>query len=519
MTLRINHNIAALNSWRNLTENSSKSAKTLEKLSSGLKINRAADGPATLVISEQMRSQISSLKQAVGNSEIAVSMVQTAEGALNEVNNILVRMRQLSIHAANEGANDATMLAADQAEIENALKTIDRISKQTQFGTRFLLDGSNGSAGVTVGDDLRFVSASTETKNSPPEGYVVDITQVATKAKIEGSRTLTAEEQAKGGVTFTLSEGGKSIVYTTEAKETIEVIMTKLQRMVANNGLKLDLSLTEDKRLHIEHQDYGSIPTFNASVSAGGLLTKEDFVAENASQGQDVAGTIGGEVAFGKGQYLSAAEGTKPEGVVVQFTGELAKKPADTGPKVDSEGNPIEPEEGTDEEGNPQGADENGMVDTFEGYVHVTNNSLMFQVGPNRGQTTSVNLLNTQSNELAKGIENESNFKDLSEIDVTSFRGAEDSLMLIDAAANQVSDIRSNLGAFQKNTLESNLTNLRYATENMVAAESSVRDTDMAEEMSEFTRNQIMMSSGTAMLAQANQIPKAVLTLLNGGGN
>ena len=514
MTLRINHNTAAINSWRNLTENSMKSAKTLEKLSSGLKINRASDGPATLVISEQMRAQITSLKQAVNNSEIAVSMVQTAEGALNEVNNILVRTRQLAIHAANEGANDATMLAADQAEIENALATIDRISKQTQFGTRFLLDGSNGSAGVTVGDGLRFVSASTKTQTSPPEGYVVDITQLAEKSYIEGARTLTAEEQTKGGITFTLSEGGKSIIYTSQEKETMEVIMTKLQRKVKNNGLKLNLTLTDDKRLRVEHHEFGSKPSFNAAVSTGGLLTKEDNLAENAIEGKDVAGTIGGEVAYGEGEYLSSAEGTRPEGVIVQFSGKLAIDEDGNEAGVDEDGNPIEQEVKLDADGNPLPAENRG---TFEGYVHVSNNSLMFQVGPNRGQTTSVNLLNTQSNELAKGIQNESKFDNLSEIDVTTFRGAEDTLTLVDAAINQISDIRSDLGAFQKNTLESNLTNLRYATENMVAAESSIRDTDMAEEMSEFTRNQIMMSSGTAMLSQANQIPKAVLTLLNAG--
>ena len=118
MGLRINHNVAAINSWRNLKATDDAMSSTLEKLSSGYKINRAADGPANLVISEQMRAQVQSMEQAVSNSELAIAMVQTSEASLNEVNNILVGMRQLALHAANEGANDDKMLAADQAEIE-----------------------------------------------------------------------------------------------------------------------------------------------------------------------------------------------------------------------------------------------------------------------------------------------------------------------------------------------------------------------------------------------------------------
>src|SRR3989339_465304 len=157
MSLKINHNVAAINSWRNLQKTDEAMNKTLERLSSGSKLNRAADGPASLVIAEQMKAQVSSMEQATQNSELAVSLVQTAEGSLNEVNNILVSMRQLALHASNEGGNDDKMLAADQAEMINALKTIDGISSQAQFGTRMLLDGSNGIGGVAVGEGMRFV--------------------------------------------------------------------------------------------------------------------------------------------------------------------------------------------------------------------------------------------------------------------------------------------------------------------------------------------------------------------------
>ncbi|PWB68127.1 flagellin, partial [candidate division GN15 bacterium] len=142
MSLRINHNLAALNGNRNLKLTTEALSKSMQKLSSGFRINQAADDPAGLVISEQFRSQIAGLNRAIQNSEGSISMIQTAEGALTEINNLLISMRELAIHAANEGFNDVDQLAADQAEIANALKTIDRISTNTQFGTKKILDGS-----------------------------------------------------------------------------------------------------------------------------------------------------------------------------------------------------------------------------------------------------------------------------------------------------------------------------------------------------------------------------------------
>ncbi len=145
MSLRINHNIAALDAHRNLTLTTRNLSSSMEKLSSGFRINRASDDPAGLVISEQFRAQIAGLNQAISNSEGSINMIQTAEGALNELNNMLISMRELAIHAANEGFNDTAQLEADQAEIDNAISTIDRIAANTQFGTKKLIDGSKAN--------------------------------------------------------------------------------------------------------------------------------------------------------------------------------------------------------------------------------------------------------------------------------------------------------------------------------------------------------------------------------------
>ena len=154
MSLRVNTNMPAINSHRNLIINNTEQAKTMERLSSGLKINRGADGPASLVISERLRAQTAGLKQAIDNSEAGVSLVQTAEAALDEVSSALINARQLAVHAANEAVNDEFMLRADQQEIDNILATVNRIAQNTQFGKKNLLDGSKGATGVVSGANL-----------------------------------------------------------------------------------------------------------------------------------------------------------------------------------------------------------------------------------------------------------------------------------------------------------------------------------------------------------------------------
>jgi len=483
MTLRINHNTDAINAHRSLQNNDHQLGKSLEKLSSGLKINRGADGPATLVISEQMRAQLAGLNQAVRNSETAISMVQTTEGALNTVNSMLISMRQLAIHAGNEGVNDQVMLQADQQEISNTLASLDRISKQTQFGNRRLLDGSNGANGAVTGKALEFVRASIKTNDSAGSGFQVNITQNATRANLEGSVALT-NEMVKAGETFTVIEGGRSVTYEAKAEDNVQTSVQNLQNAIEQAGLRVTVSLNEGNTLNVIHSDYGSKHEFQVSSSTAGVLSQVSGAIESSQRGFDVAGTINGEAAKGAGRLLSGVTGTKNvDGLVVRYSGDLSEGIAnDTGTDV--------------------------------GSVFVAQNSLTFQVGANQGQTVGISLLNTSGTQLARGIINKSNFEKLSDINVMTAQSAQDSLTLIDAAVDEVTKIRADLGAFQKNTLEGGLSNLRIAEENLTAAESVIRDVDMAAEMAIFTRNQIMTESATAMLAQANQSPKSILQLL-----
>mgnify|MGYP001255574129 FL=1 len=337
MSLRVNTNVESLTAHRHILNNDKMLSKSIERLSSGQKINRGADGPAALVISEGMRSQIASLQQAADNNESAISMVQTAEGALNEVSKLLVDMRQRAVSAANVGINDSNMANASQKEIENALDAIDRISENTQFGSKYLLDGSE-------------------------------------KAEISAESTGDPSEAA--------AEAGTSAV-------------------------------------------------------------------------------------------TAAATGDPSEAA------EAVEKTADT------------------------------VISLM-----ASPKSLSFQIGANKGQMVSVDLPNVATNQLALGVENNSGFSSLADLDVTTGEGAQDAMSVIDKAIEEIAVARGDLGAFQKNTLESNLTSLRIHTENLVAAESTIRDADMAVELAAFTRNQIMTQSATAQLAQANAVPKNVMALL-----
>ncbi len=507
MSLRINNNISALNAHRNLKKNDDRLTRTLEKLSSGLQVSRAADGPAKLVISEQMRAQIGGLQQSIDNSETAISLVQTTEANMAEISSLLTSIRQLAIHAANEGANDEVMLQADQNEIRNALDTVNRISNQAQFGNKRLLDGSNGASGFTTGESLEFVGASLKTKDSSELGFDVTITQNATRSGVMGGAALT-QEMVAAGEKLTVIENGKMASYTSNANDTVATAVQNLRSEVDRNGLNVDVMVDEGGMVSVQHRQYGSEHGFQVLSSTAGVLSQEGDEIESAKAGLDIKGTINGESAIGKGRLLTGITGAScVDGLGVRYSGTEKIGIAEECVVYDR----------FDETavGDKSDAEEIPTEGKSVGRAFVSQKSLKFQVGANQGQTVGISLGSTHSDTLARGVLNRSGYRSLNDVNVTTFQGATDTLSLVDGAINEVTALRGALGAFQKNTLESNLSNLRVANENLISAESIIRDVDMAAEMAEFTKHQIMMQSATAMLAQANQIPPNVLRLLN----
>lgn len=527
MTVRVNSNIPAINSHRNLIINNTEQAKVIERLSSGLKINRGADGPAALVISERLRSQTAGLEQAIDNSEAGISLVQTAEAALDEVSASLINARQLAVHAANEAVNDEFMLRANQQEIENILATVNRIAQSTQYGKKNLLDGSKGASGVVSGADLEFVDATQATKSSGATGYDVYIAQAACRAEVGGSVPLTNEIIDKGEQ-ITIIEGSKTVNFHSIKGETVETNLNALSAAIKEAGLDIDLIRASEKgtdpnipqNITLRHQQFGSDYTFKVSSSTEGLLSTKSNIYDTIENGLDVAGEINGEEATGSGQVLTGNTGnSNTEGLAIRYKGHSLPGDSHSSNTVTEsylEQTQVSEIHRGERNRLPQMSEAElaECIGALAGTVTVSQNSLVFQIGSNAEQTTSLALRNMRTSNLGAGVENLSGFQSLAEIDVTDATKAQDTMSILDRALEEVSSTRAEIGAFQKNNLESNLNYLRIAHENVQSAKSIIRDADMAEEMTAFTRNQIMTESATAMLAQANLRGQSVLQLL-----
>jgi len=467
MSLRINLNSAALQSSRVLRSNDDMVTRSIERLSSGYKINRAADNPAGLAISEALRAQIGGLKQAISNTQDAVNMVKTAEGALTEVHSLLRSMRDLAVHALNTGAVDATQLAADQAQIRSAIEALNRIADTTAFGGRKLLDGTAGvQAQVTSGlTNGQFISGSTATKSGT---YTITINTAATQRTVVGTAAYTA---ANGAIII----NNVSVALT--ATDTAATAVAKINAVSGQTGVTASQS---GGIITLTSVAYGSGAKIDISYSGG--VTQANF--------------------FGGTPTVTAGVD-----VVASFTGGSVNASNITGNGRTWTG--------------PANSDLAGAVFYLNGaanstlQVTVTQGSLQFQVGSEVGQTAAVNVTGTAANKLGVGATGlETSAQTVADIDVTTTAGARDAVRLIDQAIKQVSTVRGDLGAVQKNVFESAINSLSIAVENIMASESSIRDTDIAAEISEFTKAQILMNSSIAMLAQANQAPQALLQLL-----
>ncbi|MEE2716560.1 MAG: flagellin [SAR324 cluster bacterium] len=474
MSLRINNNVDSMIAYRHLESNSTKLSKSLEKLSSGERINSAADGPAAIVVSEYLRAELGGLEQAIRNNESAVSMVQTAEGSLGEVARLLIDVRQRAIAAANEGANDDAMVAASQAEIENALAGIDRVASNTQFARRNLLDGSGSVSGVTNSANLEFVKGSGGIVASDEKGYDVFIKKSAAKATLAG-RGIT-DSMIQAGEELTIIENGRTAFLKLDKTMTTEGAVRQLGAIAERNGLDVTISGSGGS-FSVIHNKYGKDHTFSVVSTASGALSDSAGMPQVVANGRDVEGTINGESAHGKGQLLvgNMNNSTTP-GLTVRYSGSEKEVSA-------------------------------GSV--------IVDGGLRFQVGGNPDQSVAVSISDAHTSQLGRGVENESEFLSLADVDVTTLEGAQDAINVVDRAIEEISMSRGDLGAFQRNTLDSNLSSLRVAQENLTSAESVIRDTDMAHELARFTRNQIMVQSATAQLAHANAVPQNVVRLLS----
>jgi flagellin len=463
MALTITNNIASLTAQDNLSRTSSALSQSLERLSSGLKINRGADGPAALVISEQQRAQINGLQAAINNTTKAVNVVQIAEGGLNEVSSLLLQIRGLAVDSANAGVNDTNSLAANQAEIANALNTINQIATSTQFGTKQLLDGSRAINATISSDSVANNTAVTASGTLPTGAYNLTVASAATKATLTGgaaaATTTSAETVTVNGVNVQIASG------VSAANQVIAINTVSTQTGVT-------ASLNGGGNLVLTANRFGSAQAITSSVAVAGggadttgLAAGTTFVA-----GLDVTGSInGGPTLTGVGNTLSQG------GLTATFTN-------------------------------------GGTVGETVAVSVDASRALVFQIGANAGQTASIAIDRAAADSLGKGAS--ATFTSLNAIDVTNTANSAAVLTVVDKSINDVSSLRGRIGAFQTNQLEATANNLRTTLENTTAAESNIRDTDFAAETANFTKNQVLIQAGTSVLQNANQTSQLVLALL-----
>ncbi len=526
MSLRINHNISSLVGRDNLAKNNMMLGKSIEKLSSGLRINHASDDAAGLIISEQMRAQIAGTDQATKNSETAVNMVQTAEGALDQVNTLLTKARTLALHSANEGANDQNQLVADQTELDNITSSIDRIASNTQFGTKKLLDGSLTS----------FRSNSALVGSAQTGNYMAAGLKAGTITK--GYHSLVITTTATQGNLF-INGGATDIITGNALDEQSGSSQFQKAFTVAVNGVQLAVASGSTKTDFVNAlNSLGRTLGFTAAVAASGTTAAAATYLLSGSTGSNTGAIILINKNFGSSSTLSLAfvsgasgatsitstytAGADLAGSLLLFSG-TAGGTATTGSTavaVAQSGNSLTLVSTTAGQGfrinlNANLAISGGVNGSglYAGVIDGNSTGATFQIGANAGQTASVDLASAKAGDLGQGVS--SSYKNVGSLTGSLTSGnASEALKVIDQAINDITLQRGKLGAFQANTLESNIASLAVANQNLIASESTIRDVDFAAESANFAKNNILVQSATAMLAQANQLPQSVLKLL-----
>lgn len=486
---RINTNVSALIAQNNLARSNTDLKTSLQRLSTGLKINRGADDPAGLIVSERLRTEIASVGQVVDNIERASNVIATTESALQEVNTLLVSIKSLTIEAANTGAFSPDEIEANQLQINSAIESITRISNTTSFAGLKLLNGSLDyiTSGVDTAaiTDSRIHSVNFGTDRVKPVN--VEVLNSAETGQLFISGGFAASPGAfLSSVTFEVQGNEGVQVFTFASGTTLSAATAAINGTKDATGVSASLvdPLDQTQGMFLTTTTYGS----NAFVAVRKLDDGDFFETYNApggsvitrDTGEDVLALVNGNLALGDGLGLSLHTSTLSLEMTLS---------------VDA-------------------ATQTGVQHAFS----ITGGGATYQIGPsvNSAQQVGFGIQSVAASHLGNSMVGY-----LSSI----VSGGENSLIagrareasdIIDTAISQVSQIRGRLGAFEKNTLNATLRAAQISLENLTSSESDIRDTDFAEETSKMTRAQILQQAGTSTLAIANSSAQNVLSLLGG---
>ena len=468
---RINTNVSALTAQRGLQRSQQALGSTLERLSTGLRINRGADDPAGLIASENLRSEISGIKQAIDNSQRASNVIGTAEASLSEVASLLLNVKGLVVEAANAGALSRAEVEANQLQVDSAIESITRISNTTTFAGLRLIDGSLDYITSGPGTTSAFSSLQINQANFGSSDFIpvnVEVISSAQQAQLNFvgaavSTTVTLELTGVEGVeTLTFASGTGAIA-----------IADAINRISDVTGVKATGSATG---VALTSTGFGSRQFISVKAQQGNFNTIDlDGNARSRDIGRDATATVNGALTVADGLDVTLNTSTLDLELTLDANFGLGQK-------------------------------------SFA----ITGGGALFQLGSKVTANQQVNI-GIQSVAASKlGDQTIGFLNDVISGGKSSLIGGRsaDASRIIEKAIQQVAVQRGRLGAFEKNTLETNKDSLQIALENVTASESSIRDADFAIETAQLTRNQILTQAGTSVLATANSTPQQVLSLL-----
>ena len=464
--MRLNHNTLAYTANNNLNTINNNLTKSMERLSSGYKINKSSDDPAGKAISQKMRAQLRGLERATDNAGDGISLIQTAEGALEEVHSILARMRELAVRAANE-TYDESDKDAMMDEISQFQEEIDRIAETTDFNGRNLLNGELNKKGYTNTDDLSIVEIGGDIE---PDVYGLTITGTGTQA----STSITA---MTAGTTITAAQAGTLSINGFDITISEGMTADEVNEAIRDAAAKIEIDYDSSTGELVTKQ-YGSKQSITVTAS------NDDLAALFGADGTTVYGT-NAEVeistdAAGKRVGFSSTATVETQGNRITIT--------------DKDGFKMVYDVAPDSVNSTTGATQAEITVLSAG-------PMVFQIGSDEGQTLNVNINKTTVEAL-----------EIDHINLYTGEYATKAIEQLDKAIDKISGIRSSLGAYQ-NRLEHTVTNLETANENLTSAVSRIADTDMAEEITEYTELNVLSQSALQMLIKSNARPEGLLQL------
>lgn len=487
MPLVLNTNVASLNAQRNLSTSQSSLATSLQRLSSGLRINSAKDDAAGLAIATRFTAQINGLNQAARNANDGISLSQTAEGALGETVNNLQRLRQLAVQSAN-ATNSAGDRASLQAEGAQLISEITRVANQTQFNGINLLDGSFAAQNFQVGanaNQVIAVAAIADARSSALGSHVLVADGTITGNTVAAAPNTNGVTAAVAGTGFTITtNGGTTSAIAYAANADAKAIATAINSAASGIGVTATASNS----------------TTLSGLSAAGTVS---FTLN----GQAVSAVVASQNDLSN--LVSAVNGVQgSSGVTASFTTQGSKSSITLST---TDGRDINLSAFANSTAGNDSVTFGSQTLTEAGVVaaiQVGTISLASSQGP-------IATANASAQVFASAGVNNSAFSSVAALDLSTAGGAQNAIAALDAALAQVNSSRGDLGAYQ-NRFASAIASLQTSSENLSASRSRIQDTDFAAETANLTKGQILQQAGTAMLAQANALPNTILTLLRG---